>query len=81
MHVERRDIFSTNAPTVAPTPAPTYGANSIPIAMEEAHEALDIVIGMVFINDTSTVVIFDSGTSHSFISAIYVEKHNLPLPC
>jgi hypothetical protein len=24
-------------------------------------------------------VLFDSGASHSFISAAYVEKHNLPL--
>jgi hypothetical protein len=38
-----------------------------------------MVIGMFFINDTSTVVLFDSGASHSFISVAYVEKHNLPL--
>jgi hypothetical protein len=47
--------------------------------VEEAQEALDIVIGMFFINDTSAVVQFDSGASHSFISTSYVEKHNLPL--
>jgi hypothetical protein len=47
--------------------------------MEEAQEALDVVIGMFFINNTSAVVLFDSGTSHSFISTAYVEKHNLPL--
>jgi hypothetical protein len=34
---------------------------------------------MFFINDTSVVVLFDSGASHSFISAAYIEKHNLPL--
>jgi hypothetical protein len=34
---------------------------------------------MFFINDTSTVVLFDSGASHSFISATYVEKHNRPI--
>jgi hypothetical protein len=74
------------------TLAPTYGANSIPVAtkqnyargrvthvvVEEAQEALDVVLGMFFINDTSKVVLFDSGASHSFISATYVEKHNLP---
>jgi hypothetical protein len=38
-----------------------------------------VVIGMFFINDISAVVLFDSGASHSFISAAYVEKHNLPL--
>jgi hypothetical protein len=47
--------------------------------VEEAQEAPDVVLGMFFVNDTSTVVLFDSGASHSFISAAYVEKHNLPL--
>jgi hypothetical protein len=75
------------------TPAPTHGANSIPVAarqnyvrgkvnhvtVEEAQEALDVVIGTFFVNDLSVVVLFDSGASHSFISAAYVEKHNLPM--
>jgi hypothetical protein len=34
---------------------------------------------MFFINDTSAVVLFDSRASHSFISAAYIEKHNLTL--
>jgi hypothetical protein len=34
---------------------------------------------MFLVNNTSAVVLFDSGTSHSFISAAYVGKHNLPL--
>jgi hypothetical protein len=38
-----------------------------------------VVIGMFFVNDTSVVVLFDSRASHSFISATYVEKHNLPI--
>jgi hypothetical protein len=38
-----------------------------------------VVIGTFFINDTSVVVLFDSVASHSFISAAYVEKHNLPI--
>jgi hypothetical protein len=75
------------------TPTPTYGANSVPIAtrqnyvrrkvnyvaVEEAQEAPDVVIGIFFAKDTSTVVLFDSGASYSFISAAYVEKHNLPI--
>jgi hypothetical protein len=75
------------------TPAPTRGANSIPVTarqnyvhknvnlvtVEEAQEALGMVIGMFFVNDTSAVVLFDSRASHSFISTTYVEKHNLPI--
>jgi hypothetical protein len=49
------------------------------VAVEEAHEALDVVIGMFFINDTSAVVLFNFRASHSFISATYVDKHNLPI--
>jgi hypothetical protein len=37
-----------------------------------------VVIGMFFVNDTSTVVLFDSRVLHSFISAVYIEKHILP---
>jgi hypothetical protein len=47
--------------------------------VEEAQEAPDVVIGMFFINDTSVVVLFDSGESHSFIFTAYVEKYNLAL--
>jgi hypothetical protein len=78
---------------VVSTTAPTRGANSIPVAakqnyargrvnhvaMEEAQEAPDVVIDMFFINDTSIVVLFDFEASHSFISAAYDGKNNLPL--
>jgi hypothetical protein len=49
------------------------------VAVEEAQEAPDVVIGMFLVNDTSAVVLFDSGALHSFISTTYVEKYNLPL--
>jgi hypothetical protein len=49
------------------------------VAMVEAQEAHDVVISMFLINDTSAVMLFDSGASHSFISAAYAGKHNLPL--
>jgi hypothetical protein len=49
------------------------------VAVEEAQEAPDVVLGMFLINDTSTVVLFDSGASHSFIFAAYIGKYNLPL--
>jgi hypothetical protein len=75
------------------TPPPTHGANYVPVAakqniargrvnhvaVEEAQEAPDVVIGIFFINDTSAVVLFDSRASHSFISTACVEKHNLSL--
>jgi hypothetical protein len=38
-----------------------------------------VVIGMFSINDIFTVVLLDSGASHSFISVAYLKKHNLPI--
>jgi hypothetical protein len=78
-----------NQPATA-TPAPTHGGKIVPVAARHNYargrfnhvtveEAPDIVLGMFFINATSTVVLFDSGASHSFTSAAYVEKHNLPI--
>jgi hypothetical protein len=49
------------------------------VVVEEAQEAPGVVISMFLINDTSIVMLFDSGASHSFISVTYVGKHNLPL--
>jgi hypothetical protein len=49
------------------------------VTVEEAQEAPDVVIGTFSINDISAVVLFDSGASYFFISAAYVEKHNLPI--
>jgi hypothetical protein len=34
---------------------------------------------MFFVNDTSAVMLFNSGASHSFIFTAFVEKHNLHL--
>jgi hypothetical protein len=72
---------------------PTSGTNYVPVAarqnyvhgkvnhviVEEAQKSPDVVIGTFFINDTSAIVLCDSRASHSFISAAYVEKHNLPI--
>jgi hypothetical protein len=49
------------------------------VVVEEAQKARDVDIGMFLVNNTSAVVLFDSGSSHSFISAAYAGKHNLPL--
>jgi hypothetical protein len=44
------------------------------VAVEEAQEAPDVVLGMFPINNTSAVVLFDSGASHFFhICCIYWE--------
>jgi hypothetical protein len=49
------------------------------VVVEDAQEALDVIIGMILVNDNNAIVLFDSGASHSFIAANFVQKHNLPL--
>jgi hypothetical protein len=49
------------------------------VAVEDAQAAPDVIIGMILINDNNAIVLFDSGASHSFIAANFVQKHNLPL--
>jgi hypothetical protein len=47
------------------------------VTVKEAQEAPDVVISIFLVNDTFAVVMFDSGASYYFISAAYIEKHNL----
>jgi hypothetical protein len=47
--------------------------------MEDAQSAPDVTIGMILVNDNNAIVLFDSGASHSFVSASFVQKYNLPL--
>jgi hypothetical protein len=49
------------------------------VAMEEAQAAPDVIIGMILVNDINAIVLFDSGASHSFVAASFVQKYNPPL--
>jgi hypothetical protein len=49
------------------------------VAVEDAQAAPDVIIGMILVNDNDAIVLFDSGASHSFVAANFVQKHNVPL--
>jgi hypothetical protein len=49
------------------------------VAVEDAHVALDVIIRMILVNDNNAIVLFDSGASHSFVAANFVQNYNLPL--
>jgi hypothetical protein len=49
------------------------------VAVEEAQAALDVIIGMILVNDNNAIMLFDSGASHSFVAASFVQIYNLPL--
>jgi hypothetical protein len=46
---------------------------------DEAQQAQDIVLGMFLTSSHPAMVLFDSRSSHSFISSSFVVKHNLPI--
>jgi hypothetical protein len=49
------------------------------VVVEDTQAAPDIIIGMILVNDNNAIVLFDSGASHSFVAANFVQKHNMPL--
>jgi hypothetical protein len=49
------------------------------VTNEEAQQAQDVVLGMLFTNSHPAIVLFNSGASHSFISSTFVAKHHLPI--
>src|SRR6266540_6528870 len=48
------------------------------IDAEEAQGANDVVLDEFLVNSVLATVLFDSGASHSFISAKFAAKHNIP---
>ena len=49
------------------------------VALEEAQEVSNVVLGMFLVNNSQAKVFFDFGASYSFISATYVQTHNIPM--
>jgi hypothetical protein len=47
--------------------------------MEDAQAAPEVIIGMILVNDNNAIMLFDSGASHWFVAASFVQKYNLPL--
>jgi hypothetical protein len=68
---------STN--TTTPTRQNQACARVNHVAMEDAQATPDVIIGMILVNDNNAFMLFDSGASHSFIAASFVQKYNLPL--
>ena len=65
-----------NAGVVKPNPFNKGHVNHVNV--EEIYDEPDAVIGKFLINSIPTLVLFDSGASHSFISRVFVDKHELP---
>jgi hypothetical protein len=46
--------------------------------VEDIYDEPDVVYGMFLLNTFSTLVLFDTGASHSFISRACVVKNKIP---
>jgi hypothetical protein len=46
---------------------------------EAVQETPDMIVGMFPVDSHIAEVIFDTGATHSFITASWVEAHNLPI--
>ena len=49
------------------------------VSVEEIEEQPDAVVGKFLINAFTTLILFDTGASHSFISRGFVDKFKLPI--
>jgi hypothetical protein len=49
------------------------------VAIEDAQVAPNVITGMILVNDNNAIVLFDSGASHSFVAAKFMQKYNIPL--
>jgi hypothetical protein len=49
------------------------------VAIEDAQEEPYVVLGTFLANSNTSIILFDLGASHSFISDEYVAKYNLPV--
>jgi hypothetical protein len=47
--------------------------------VEDAQEALDVIIGMILVNDNNAIVLFDYEASHSFVATSFVQKYSMSL--
>jgi hypothetical protein len=49
------------------------------VTAEEAYQSQDVVLGMFLANLHPSIILFESGSLHSFITSKVVVKHNLSI--
>jgi len=57
----------------------TYPARVHHTSIEEIPEGEPVIAGMFPINQHLAIVLFDSGSSHSFMSQAFAQKHDQPV--
>jgi hypothetical protein len=49
------------------------------VSVDATPDGVDIVLGMFYINAIPAIILFDSGATHSFMSARYANTNEIPL--
>jgi hypothetical protein len=49
------------------------------ISVDATPDGADIVLGMFYVNAIPATILFDSGATHSFMSARYANTNEIPL--
>jgi hypothetical protein len=71
---------STSAPNKQQTPSKGFNIARVnQVSAEATNDGANIALGMFYINAISATILFDSGATHSFMSARYVNTNELPL--
>jgi hypothetical protein len=88
MSEEAQQQSGPNAPAKQNVPQPGSGNRSQPrynhgklnhLEAEAVQETPGMIVGMFPVDSHIAEVLFDTGATHSFITASWVEAHNLPI--
>jgi predicted aspartyl protease len=73
-------IFSAPAQNKQQTPGKGFSIARVnQVSTDATAEGADIALGMFYINAIPATILFDSGATHSFMSARYANTNELPL--
>jgi hypothetical protein len=85
-HFARECTTPKNNATQGHVTHPPCGPSKVAVAktgrvnyttMEDIPEGEQVHVGTFSLNGHSTIVLFDSGASHDFISKVYTQKHQM----
>jgi hypothetical protein len=75
-------VGNSSAPPQIKQQTPSKGfsiARVNQVSIDATTEGADIALGMFYINAILATILFDSGATHSFMSARYANTNELPL--
>jgi hypothetical protein len=73
-------VGNSGTPAKNKTPSKGYSIARVnQVSIDDTPDGADIVLGMFYINAIPATILFDSGATHSFMSARYANTNKIPL--